>query len=54
MKNIIKNILNAVVNFFIYIFLIIFYFLKGVTDDFQDWTFTLPIILIICMLCYPV
>ena len=58
MKNIIKNIKNAVVNFFISILLIILFILKGAnyifTCFFQDWTFALVIILIICVLCYPV
>ena len=58
MKNIIKIIKNAIVNFFIYIFLGILYILEGITYMFafffQDWTFALAIILIICVLCYPV
>lgn len=65
MKNIIKNIKNTIVNFFTYIFLgilkileVILYILKGAIYIFtcllQDWPFALAIILIICMLCYPV
>lgn len=65
MKNIIKNIKNAVVNFFTYIFLGILKILEGIlyilkganyifTCFFQYWPITLAIILIICMLCYPV